>query len=191
MHFVDAKAILSAQNGMNVYRGCTHGCIYCDSRSRCYGFTHAFEDIEVKQNAPELLEQALLRKRNKCMIGTGSMCDPYMPCEKELRITRRCLEIIDRLGFGAAVQTKSDLALRDLDLFESIQRRAKCVVQLTLTTADDRLCRLIEPNVCPTSRRRGFPPFFPSSTTQRKTCGRCWISACRHRSRALYASASA
>ena len=125
---MDAKAILSAQNGMNVYRGCQHGCIYCDSRSRCYGFTHDFEDIEVKRNAPELLEQALLRKRDKCMIGTGSMCDPYMPCEKELRVTRRCLEIIDHLGFGAAVITKSDLVLRDLDLFESIQRRAKCVV---------------------------------------------------------------
>ena len=153
MHFVDAKGILSAQNGMNVYRGCVHGCIYCDSRSRCYGFTHDFEDIEVKRNAPELLEQALLRKRSKCMIGTGSMCDPYMPCERELRVTRRCLEIIDRMGFGATVITKSDLALRDLDLFESIQRQAKCVVQMTLTTADDGLCRVLEPNVCPTSRR--------------------------------------
>lgn len=153
MHFMDAKSILSAQNGMNVYRGCVHGCIYCDSRSRCYGFTHAFEDIEVKRNAPELLEQALLRKKSKCMIGTGSMCDPYMPCEKELRVTRRCLEIIDRLGFGAAVITKSDLVLRDMDLFESIQRKAKCVVQMTLTTADDALCRILEPNVCPTSRR--------------------------------------
>lgn len=153
MHFVDAKAILSAQNGMNVYRGCTHGCVYCDSRSRCYGFTHDFEDIEVKRNAPELLEQALLRKKSKCMIGTGSMCDPYMPCERELRVTRRCLEIIDRMGFGATVITKSDLALRDLDVFESIQRQAKCVVQMTLTTADDALCRILEPHVCPTSRR--------------------------------------
>ncbi|MBQ7249223.1 MAG: radical SAM protein, partial [Deltaproteobacteria bacterium] len=118
MHFVDAKGILSAQNGMNVYRGCVHGCIYCDSRSRCYGFTHDFEDIEVKRNAPDLLEQALLRKRSKCMIGTGSMCDPYMPCERELRVTRRCLVIIDRMGFGATVITKSDLALRDLEVFE-------------------------------------------------------------------------
>lgn len=153
MHFVDAKSILSAQNGMNVYRGCVHGCIYCDSRSRCYGFTHAFEDIEVKRNAPELLEQALLRKKSKCMIGTGSMCDPYMPCERELRVTQRCLEIIDRMGFGAAVITKSDLVLRDLDLFESIHRRAKSVLQMTLTVADDTLSRKLEPNVCTTTRR--------------------------------------
>lgn len=75
MHFVEAKGILSAQNGMNIYRGCTHGCIYCDSRSRCYQFNHVFEDIEVKQNAPELLEKALRSKRKKCMIGTGAMCD--------------------------------------------------------------------------------------------------------------------
>ena len=81
MHFVDAKGILN-NNGMNIYRGCTHGCIYCDSRSLCYQFTHPFEDIEVKQNAPELLEKALSSKRKKCMIGTGSMSDPYMHCEK-------------------------------------------------------------------------------------------------------------
>ena len=153
MHFVEAKAILSAQNGMNVYRGCTHGCIYCDSRSRVYGMTHAFEDIEVKANAPELLERALRGKRKKCMIGTGSMCDPYMPCERELNITRQCLEIISRYGFGAAVQTKSDLVLRDLSLLEQINRQAKAVVQITLTTADDKLCRIVEPNVCPTSHR--------------------------------------
>ena len=95
MHFVDAKGILSAKNGMNVYRGCTHGCIYCDSRSKCYGMKHSFEDIEVKKNAPELLEKALRSKRKKCMIGTGAMCDPYMHCEEELKLTRRCLEIID------------------------------------------------------------------------------------------------
>lgn len=153
MHFVDAKAILSSANGMNVYRGCEHGCVYCDSRSRVYGMKHAFEDIEVKRNAPELLEQALRRKRQKCMIATGSMCDPYMPCEKELRVTRRCLEIIARYGFGAAVQTKSDLLLRDIDLFARINRQAKFVAQMTLTTADDGLCRILEPGVCPTSRR--------------------------------------
>jgi len=138
---------------MNIYRGCSHGCIYCDSRSRCYQFTHAFEDIEVKQNAPELLEQALRAKRQKAMIGTGSMSDPYMHCEEKLGLTRRCLEIIYRYGFGAAVQTKSDRILRDIDLLEEINRRAKCVVQITLTTWDDRLCRILEPNVCNTQRR--------------------------------------
>ena len=111
MHFVEVKGILSSHNGMNLYRGCTHGCIYCDSRSACYQFTHVFEDIEVKQNAPELLERALRSKRKKCMIGTGSMCDSYMHCEEQLRLTRRCLELIDAYGFGVAVQTKSDRIL--------------------------------------------------------------------------------
>ena len=153
MHFVDAKGILSAHNGMNLYRGCTHGCIYCDSRSTCYQITHAFEDIEVKQNAPQLLEKALRSKRKKCMIGTGSMCDPYMHCEEELRLTRRCLELIDEYGFGVAVQTKSDRVLRDLDLLKSINEKAKCVVQMTLTTYDEKLCKILEPNVCTTRRR--------------------------------------
>ena len=153
MHFVDAKGILSAKNGMNLYRGCTHGCIYCDSRSKCYQFTHDFEDIEVKQNAPELLDQTLRSKRKKCMFGTGAMCDPYMHCEKELRLTRRCIEIIERYGFGLAIQTKSDLVLRDLDLFQKIQEKAKCVVQMTLTTYDEALCKIVEPNVCTTKKR--------------------------------------
>ena len=152
MHFVTARSILTPRS-MNIYRGCTHGCIYCDSRSKCYQFTHDFEDIEVKQNAPELLEETLKRKRKRCMIGTGSMCDPYIPLEKELGLMRRCLEIIDRYGFGVTPQTKSDLILRDIDLLASINKKAKAVVQMTLTTADDELCKLIEPAVCPTSRR--------------------------------------
>ncbi len=153
MHFVKAKGILSAKNGMNLYRGCTHGCIYCDSRSRCYNFTHDFEDIEVKENAPELLEDALRRKRKLCMIGTGAMCDPYMHCEEKLRLTRRCLEIIDRHGFGLAIQTKSSRIERDLDLLVSINKKAKTVVQMTLTTCDETLCRIIEPNVSTTAER--------------------------------------
>ena len=152
MHFVNAKTILTPKS-MNIYRGCSHGCIYCDSRSKCYQFTHAFEDIEVKQNAPELLAEALRKKRKQCMIGTGSMCDPYIPAEKELCLMRRCLEVIERYDFGAAVLTKSALVLRDLDILERINRKTKAVVQMTLTTADDELCRKIEPGVCPTSRR--------------------------------------
>ncbi len=152
MHFVTAKSILTPRS-MNIYRGCTHGCIYCDSRSKCYQFTHDFEDIEVKENAPQLLEETLRKKRRRCMIGTGAMCDPYIPLEKDLCLMRHCLEIIDRYNFGVAPQTKSDLILRDLDLLSSINRKAKTVVQMTLTTADDELCRLIEPAVCPTSRR--------------------------------------
>ena len=138
---------------MNIYRGCSHGCIYCDSRSKCYQFTHDFEDIEVKQNAPQLLEDALCRKRRRCMIGTGSMGDPYIPIEKELCLMRQCLEIIERRNFGATLITKSDLVLRDLDLLDRINKKTKAVVQMTLTTADDNLCRMIEPGVCPTSRR--------------------------------------
>ena len=153
MHFVQAKGILSQNNGMNIYRGCSHGCIYCDSRSRCYGFTHAFEDIEVKKNAPELLEQALRSKRHKCMIGTGAMCDPYLPAEKELQLTRKCLELIDRYEYGVTVLTKSNLVLRDLDLLQSINKKAKAVVQMTLTTYDEELCRKIEPHVSTTRER--------------------------------------
>ena len=153
MHEVQAKGILSAQNGMNIYRGCSHGCIYCDARSACYQMDHPFEDIEVKINAPELLEQALRKKRKRCMIGTGAMSDPYLHLEKDLRLTRRCLELIDEYDFGLAIQTKSDMILRDLDLLRSIHRKTKCVVQITLTTYDDELCKILEPNVCPTSRR--------------------------------------
>ena len=152
MHFVRAKSILSPQNGMNIYRGCTHGCIYCDSRSACYRFTHAFEDIEVKRNAPALLE-SFLQRRRRCVISTGSMSDPYQPCEEELRMTRRCLELIERYGFGASVITKSDLVLRDLELYARIHRKAKSVLQMTLTVADDDLSRVLEPHVCTSTRR--------------------------------------
>lgn len=153
MHFVKAKSLLSAKNGINIYRGCSHGCIYCDSRSECYQMPHDFEDIEVKENAPELLEAALRSKRRRCMIGTGAMCDPYLHIERELKLTRRCLELIDAYGFGVTLLTKSDLILRDIDLIDKINRTSKAVVQMTLTTADDKLCKLLEPNVCPTSRR--------------------------------------
>lgn len=153
MHNIHAKSILSPQNGMNLYRGCTHGCIYCDARSTCYQMDHAFEDIAVKINAPELLEQALRRKRNRCMIGTGAMSDPYLHAEKELKLTRRCLELMEEYGFGLAIQTKSDLILRDLDLLKRINQKTKCVVQMTLTTYDENLCKIIEPNVCTTKRR--------------------------------------
>ncbi len=156
MHFVEAKGILTGNNGftgMNIYRGCSHGCIYCDSRSKCYHFTHPFEDIEVKQNAPELLEKTLRSKRKKCMIGTGAMSDPYMHCEEELRLTRRCLEVIRKYEYGVAIQTKSDRILRDIDLLDEINKTAKCVVQMTLTTYEDEQCKKLEPNVCNTRRR--------------------------------------
>lgn len=153
MHYVTAKSILSARNGMNLYRGCQHGCIYCDSRSLCYRMDHPFEDIAVKENAIELLEAALKAKRKSCMIGTGAMTDPYIPLEAQLGITRKALELIHKYGFGVAIQTKSDRILRDLDLLQSIHRRAKAVVQMTLTTFDEDLCRILEPGVCTTARR--------------------------------------
>jgi len=153
MHYKEAKSILSANNNMNIYRGCTHGCIYCDSRSKCYNMEHDFEDIEVKINAPELLEYALRRKRKKCMIGTGSMCDPYMYIESKLNLTRKCLEIINRYGFGLSILTKSNRILRDMDLLKSINNKSKCVVQMTLTTYDENLCKIIEPYVCTTKER--------------------------------------
>ena len=153
MHFVKVKGILSYGNGMNLYRGCQHGCIYCDARSRCYQMDHLFEDIEVKENAPELLEDVLKRKRKPCTIGTGSMSDPYMPLEQELRLTRRCLELIEKYGFGVSLLTKSDSCLRDLDILRRINQKTKAVVQMTLTTCDENLCRILEPNVSTTGQR--------------------------------------
>ena len=153
LHFVTAKGLLSAQNGMNLYRGCRHGCIYCDSRSACYRMEHPFEDIEVKQNALILLEDALRRKRRPCMIATGSMSDPYTPPEEELRYTRRALELILQYGFGMTLLTKSSLVLRDLDLLQRINSQTKCVVQMTLTTWEESLCRILEPNVSITAER--------------------------------------
>ena len=153
MHYTKVKGILSQNNGMNLYRGCTHGCIYCDSRSNCYQMNHEFEDIEVKENAIELLENTLRRKRKRCMIGTGSMSDPYMPLEAQLEYTRKALLLIEKYGFGATLITKSDRVLRDLDIIKRINQKTKAVVQMTLTTADEALCKLVEPNVSTTKQR--------------------------------------
>ena len=150
---------------------------------------HDFEDVEVKVNAPELLEQALRRKRNKCMIGTGAMSDPYIHLEEELQMTRTCLRIIRDYGFGLAIQTKSARILRDIDLLQSIHDQAKCVVQITLTTFDEDLCRIVEPNVSSTRERfevlkvlrdHGIPtivwlcPFFLSLMIPKRTCTVYW-----------------
>ena len=153
MHLKEVKGILNAHNGMNISRGCTHGCIYCDSRSKCYHIEHDFEDVEIKSNAPTLLEDALKKKRKKCVVGTGAMSDPYIPVPENLSNIRACLEIINRHGCGLAIQTKSDLILRDMDLLVSINEKTKCVVQTTMTTFDEKLCKIIEPNVCGTKRR--------------------------------------
>ena len=153
MHYRQVKSILSPKNGMNLYRGCSHGCIYCDSRSNVYQMNHEFEDIEVKENALDLLKKSLKNKRQKVMIGTGSMADPYMPIEKRLEYTRSALKLIYKYGHGFTCITKSDLILRDIDLLKKINESTKVVIQMTLTTSDEELCRILEPNVCTTKRR--------------------------------------
>lgn len=153
MHYVNSKTILSSNNGMNLYRGCTHGCIYCDSRSNVYNMKHDFEDIEIKENSLELLRKALHNKREKCMIGTGSMTDPYVPIEKDLKYIRKTLELIYKYGHGFTCITKSDLVLRDLDLLNKINEKTKAVVQVTLTCTDDDISKIIEPHVITTNER--------------------------------------
>jgi len=137
--------------GMNLYRGCQHGCIYCDSRSACYEIDD-FTDIQVKVNALELLERELSRKRVKGTIGTGSMNDPYMPLEQTYRLTGQALEIIARYRFPVHVITKSDLVLLDLETLRQISQ-VYAAVSFTVTSADDALCRLVEPGAPPASRR--------------------------------------
>ena len=153
MHYTTVKTILSPTNGMNLYRGCSHGCIYCDSRSNVYRMNHEFEDIEVKKNSLELLKRSLKNKRQKVMVGTGSMADPYMPIEKRLEYTKNALKLIYKYGHGFTCITKSDLILRDLNLIKKINENTKSVVQMTLTTSDEDLCKILEPNVCSTKQR--------------------------------------
>ncbi len=153
MHYTTVKTILSPKNGINLYRGCTHGCIYCDSRSTIYDISHPFEDIAVKENGLDLLKKALKNKKEKVMIGTGSMSDPYMPIEKRLKYTQSALKLIYKYGHGFTCITKSDLVLRDMNLLKKINGKSKAVIQMTLTTANEELCKILEPNVCTTKRR--------------------------------------
>lgn len=153
MHYITAKTILSAKNGMNIYRGCTHGCIYCDSRSKVYNMNHPFEDVAVKKNSHELLRKALHNKKERCMIGLGSMSDPYIPLEKNIEYTRKTLELVYKYGHGFTCITKSDLILRDIELLKKINQNTKAVVQVTLTCTDDKISKIIEPNVSTTNER--------------------------------------
>lgn len=141
MHYIKAKGILPSHNGMNLYRGCTHGCIYYDSRRTCYHMEHAFEDIEVKENVLELLENQLKRKRQKCMLATGSMTDSYIPLENQLQHVRQVLLLAEKYGFGFSLITKSSLVLRDIDILKRIHEKTKYVVQMTITTYDEDLCQ--------------------------------------------------
>ena len=152
MRVIPTKKVLSPRNGINLYRGCTHGCIYCDSRSTVYGIG-PFEDVAVKEEAISKLRSELSKKRHKAMIYTGSMCDPYIPLEAQLELTKQMLEAIYDFGFGVSILTKSDLALRDIDLIDRINQKNCAVVCYTLTTADESLCQKLEPHVASTKRR--------------------------------------
>ena len=144
--------IFGLDYSLNLYRGCQHRCIYCDSRSRCYGIEQFDRDVLIKVNAIELLKDELSRKRKKGIIGTGSMNDPYMPLEEQVQLTRRTLETILEHGFGVHVITKSDLVVRDIDVLRKISR-VSAAVSLTITTADDELSKKVEPGAPPSSAR--------------------------------------
>jgi len=156
MDFIEAKTIISGYSEghnwfgnnytMNIYKGCSHGCIYCDSRSECYRVEN-FDKVRAKENALTLIERELKSKRRTGIIGTGAMSDPYNPFEKEYKLTRGALELIDSNHFGVSIATKSDLITRDIDVLKKIRQHSPVLIKLTITTCDDELCRKIEPNV--------------------------------------------
>lgn len=153
MHYKKVKAILSPQNGLNVYRGCTYACMYCDARSACHRMEHEFDDIEVKAHAVDMLEYALKKKRTRSMIQIGASSEPYLPLEEELQIVRRCLNQIERFDFGLVLHTNSTLALRDIDILDKINRKTKCVVVVRLSTYEDALAKKLEPGTATTTER--------------------------------------
>lgn len=162
MEFVQAKTILQkASHGeewfgidynMNLYKGCCHKCIYCDSRSNCYQ-VEEFDRVRAKKNEIEILNQELKSKRKKGVIGIGAMSDTYNPFEKEYEITRNALKLISYYNFGVSIETKSNLIARDIDLFKEINSKADLILKFTITTANDELSKKIEPNVCVSSER--------------------------------------
>lgn len=152
MQYIEAKSILSPHNGVNLYRGCSHGCIYCDSRSECYQNPN-FEDIKVKMDSTRIFSAELSKRREKVVVHTGAMCDPYIPIENELKITREMLQVIANQGHGLNILTKSTRILRDIDIIDQINHNYKAIVNMTITTFDDKLCSIIEPNVSVSSER--------------------------------------
>lgn len=137
---------------MNIYKGCCHGCIYCDSRSDCYGIDN-FEEVRAKTNALAIIESELKSKRRVGVIATGAMSDPYNPFERTKKLTREALKLIDRYGFGVSPITKSDLITRDIDIYKSIAKHSPVLVRITVTTYDDSICSKLEPNVTISSKR--------------------------------------
>lgn len=162
MDFIPAKTIISGYSGdnkwfgnnynMNIYKGCSHGCIYCDSRSECYHVEN-FDKVRAKENALTLIHRDLKSKRKTGVIGTGAMSDPYNPIEKEYELTRGALKLINSFGFGISIATKSNLVTRDIDILNKIRQHSPTLIKLTITTCDDVLCKKIEPNVAVSSQR--------------------------------------
>lgn len=162
MEFIPAKTIISgyAENNswfgnnytMNIYKGCNHGCIYCDSRSECYRVDN-FDEVRAKENALAIIARGLKSKRKKGVVGTGAMSDPYNPFEREYKLTRGALELINRFGFGVSIATKSDLVIRDIDILKEISKHSPVLIKITVTAADDVLCKKIEPRVALSSQR--------------------------------------
>jgi len=162
LEYIPAKTLISNYNkdnwwfginyNMNIYKGCSNGCIYCDSRSECYGLEN-FDRIRAKKDAIQIITNELRKKRKKGIIGTGAMSDPYNPFEKEMMLTRDALKEINNFNFGIAIATKSDLVLRDIDILKKIKSHSPTLIKITITTFDDELCKRIEPNVCVTSKR--------------------------------------
>lgn len=162
MEFIKAKTILQKAThseewfgidyNMNLYKGCSHKCIYCDSRSNCYQ-VEDFDRVRAKKNEIEILNQELRSKRKKGVIGIGAMSDTYNPFEKQYKITRKALELISYYNFGVSIETKSNLIVRDVDLLKEISSKADVILKFTITSADDSLSRKIEPNICASSER--------------------------------------
>ena len=162
MEFVSAKTMISGyaehnpwfgnNYNMNIYKGCCHGCIYCDSRSECYRIDN-FDVVRAKKDALALINKELKSKKRTGVIGTGAMSDPYNPFEKEYSLTRGALELINIHGFGVSIATKSDLITRDIDILKKIKSHSPVLIKITITTCDDELCKKIEPNVGVASKR--------------------------------------
>lgn len=161
MEYIKAKSIVTrtkstawfgAQYNMNIYKGCCHGCIYCDSRSQCYRIEN-FDNVRAKEDALKIIRDDLRKKVKTGVISTGAMSDPYNKFEKDLCLTRHALELIDAYEFGIAIATKSSLITRDIDILKDIQKHSPVICKITITTYDDELCKKIEPNVSLSSER--------------------------------------
>jgi DNA repair photolyase len=161
MDYIPAKTIVTQVRkhnwfgidyNMNIYRGCSHGCIYCDSRSLCYKIEN-FDTIRAKQDALRIIRNDLFKKRKRGVVCTGAMSDPYNPLEENLKLTRNALELLNAYRFGVAISTKSQLVCRDKNILLDIQTHSPVLVKITITTGDDNLCKIVEPNAPLSSSR--------------------------------------